>query len=77
MASQNILIDGSHDWQYRPCCMPATAIRRLDLDLNVLETGGMVAALAWGNESSPARILCLHGWMDNAASTASRYLGFR
>lgn len=40
-----------------------TAPRDLELDVG----WGSLAALAWPNPDAP-RALCLHGWMDNAAS---------
>lgn len=41
------------------------AARELRLDVG----WGELAALAWPNPGAP-RVLCLHGWMDNAASFA-------
>lgn len=67
MTSLEIPIDGS------PAVLLPAQISHLIHVVSVIFflhrcAGGVVAGISWGNPESSVKILCLHGWMDNAAS---------
>lgn len=50
--------------------MAATPSQRCSELVLGLRSGLRIAVQQWGDEHAPVRVLCLHGWLDNAASFA-------